>query len=210
MRSPRLLRFLYRDPAGRLPVDMVLMPPKSEKSSRTIELPAACVTARRSHQRRQAQERSLAGTGWQDTGHVFTSTIGTPSDDRKILKEFNALVGAAKLPKQRFHDRRHACISLLGAQRAPGTSSLKSSGISDIRLTQNVPSEAKTEAAAKMDALRTGLANAPAAVPENRVATKPAFEPVEISCKRLIRWSHPPGLNRRPADYEIPGLGLCC
>jgi integrase len=52
----------------------------------------------------------------KDTSHVFTSTIGTPIDDRRIRQEFNALVEAAKLPKQRFHDLRHACITLLGAQ----------------------------------------------------------------------------------------------
>jgi len=32
-------------------------------------------------------------------GYIFTSTIGTPIDDRKILKDFNALVEAAKRPK---------------------------------------------------------------------------------------------------------------
>jgi hypothetical protein len=25
----------------------------------------------------------------------------------------------------------------------------------------------------------------------------------------LIFWSHPPGSNRRPADYEVPGLAAC-
>lgn len=44
---------------------------------------------------------------------MFTSTIGTP-DESKILKGFNSLVTAAKLPKQRFLDLR--CVSLLGAQ----------------------------------------------------------------------------------------------
>jgi integrase len=82
---------------------LVLMPSKSEKSRRTIELPAACVTALCAHKERQDQERKLAGSRWHDTEYVFTSTIGTPIDDRKILKEFNSLVPAAKLPKQRFH-----------------------------------------------------------------------------------------------------------
>jgi hypothetical protein len=52
-------------------------------------------------------------------GHVLTSTIDTPIDDRKILKEFNELVTAAKLPKQRFYDLRYAYISLLGAHNVP-------------------------------------------------------------------------------------------
>src|SRR5215471_4345234 len=98
---------------------LVLLPPKSEKSRRTIDLPSTCVAALKAYKERQPQERALAGRRWRETGHVFTSTIGTPIDDRKILKEFKAVVDAAKLPKQRFHDLRHACISLLGAQGVP-------------------------------------------------------------------------------------------
>jgi integrase len=77
---------------------LVLMPLKSEKSRRTIELPSVCVKALRAHAKRQGSERQLAGTRWRDTGHVFTSSRGTPIDDRKILKEFKTLVAAAKLP----------------------------------------------------------------------------------------------------------------
>jgi hypothetical protein len=62
---------------------LVMLPPKSEKSRRTIELPAVCVTALRAHQERQKHERALAGTRWKETEHVFTSTIGTAIDDRK-------------------------------------------------------------------------------------------------------------------------------
>lgn len=84
-------------------------------------------------------QRALAESRWKDTSHVFTSTIGTPIDDRKILKEFNTLVEAAKLPKQRFHDLRQ---------------------------------EAKTEAAAKMDVLLSGVATASENVAATSVATK--------------------------------------
>jgi integrase len=158
---------------------LAFLPPKSKKSRRTIELPAICVTGLRAHHQRQEQERALAGTRWKETGHVFTSMIGTPIDDRKILKEFNALVKAAGLPKQRFHDLRHACVSLLGAQGVPLKVIAEILGHSDIRLTQNVYqhtySEAKRAAAATMDTLFSGLVN----TPENRVATKPSNRGVQ-------------------------------
>jgi integrase len=167
--------------AGEKKGHLTLLPPKSEKSRRTIELPATCVASLTAHRERQQQERVLGGSRWKETGHVFTSTIGTPIDDRKILKEFNALVDAAKLPKQRFHDLRHACISLLGAQGVPLKVIAEIVGHSDIRLTQNVYqhiySEAKTDAAAKMDALLTGLAR----TPENPVATAVATKLVPAS-----------------------------
>lgn len=160
---------------------LVLLPPKSEKSRRTIELPASCIGAIDAHRERQQQERALAGTRWKEMGYVFSSTIGTPIDDRKILKEFNSLVAAAKLPKQRFHDLRHACVSLLGAQGVPLKVIAEIVGHSDIRLTENVYQhvykEAKLDAAAKMDRLITGgPAKSPAAT---RVATKsPPERPV--------------------------------
>jgi integrase len=157
---------------------LVLLPPKSEKSRRTIELPASCVTALKAHRERQQQERQLAGSRWVETGHAFTSTIGTPIDDRKILKEFDALVAAAKLPKQRFHDLRHACVSLLGAQGVPLKVIAEILGHSDIRLTQNVYQhvyqEAKHDAATKMDELLTRVAAG------NPVATS-------VATKRLTR-----------------------
>jgi integrase len=138
---------------------LVLLPPKSEKSRRTFELPASCVTVLKAHRERQQQEKQFAGSRWVEKDYVFASTIGTPIDDRKILKEFNALVKAAKLPKQRFHDLRHACISLLGAQGVPLKVIADIVGHSDVRLTQNVYQhvyqEARRDAADKMDALLT-------------------------------------------------------
>ena len=152
---------------------LVLMPPKSEKSRRRIELPTICVKALRRHSEVQKSDKIQAGTSWKASGFVFTSTIGTPIDDRKILKEFNALVTTAKLPKQRFHDLRHACISLLAAQGVPLKVIAEIVGHSDIRLTQNtyqhVYRDAKRDAARKIDGLFS--VSKPA---ENLVATSVA------------------------------------
>jgi hypothetical protein len=116
----------------------------------------------------------LAGSRWVESGYVFTSTIGTPIDDRKILTGFSTLVKAVKLPKQRFHDLRHARISLLGAQGVPLKVIADIVGHSDIRLTQNVYQrvyqEARRDAVDKMEVLLSNAAKAP----ENRVATKVA------------------------------------
>ena len=138
---------------------------------------------------------------------MFTSTIGTPIDESKILKEFNSLVTAAKLPKTGFLDSRYACVSLLGAQGVP----LKViAGHSDIRLTQNiyqrVYQESKREAASKMDELLTK-----ATAPDAPVATcyQTSWKHLELGFNLLILWSHPPGLNRRPADYEYLSQALC-
>lgn len=95
--------------------------------------------------------------GTTRAGHVFVSTIGTPIDDPKVLRESDAIVKAAGLPKLRFHDLRHAAITLLGAQGVPLKVTAEIVGHSDIRLTQNVYQHvfqpAKREAADKMNEL---------------------------------------------------------
>lgn len=148
---------------------LVLVPPKSEDSRRVIDLPEVCLKALRAHQQRQRVEREWAGTRWKETGHVFTSGIGTPLDDRRVLLEFTRLVEAAKLPKQRFHDLRHACISLLAAQGVPVKVISRIVGHSDIRLTQNIYEHvyqpARKDAASRMNDFLTE-------------ATEPAPNPV--------------------------------
>jgi integrase len=83
----------------------------------------------------------------------------------------------ANLPKQRFHDLRHARISLLGAQGVPLKVIAEIVGHSDIRLTQNVYqhvySEAKRAAAGTMDTLLSRLENGPEKPVATTVATKP-------------------------------------
>lgn len=139
-----------------------LYAPKSEKSKRIVELPDVCLTALKAHRRRQQSEREWAGTGWHDTGHVFTSTIGTPVDDRMVLSEFTDLLAVAKLPRIRFHDLRHTCVSLLKAQGVSDKVIAEIVGHSDIRLTQQVYQHvyepAKKDAAMKMDSLLNPVA----------------------------------------------------
>ena len=53
---------------------------KTEKSRRTLALPQSAVTALREHRKWQAEARLSAGPLWQDTGLVFTTSVGTPLD----------------------------------------------------------------------------------------------------------------------------------
>ena len=117
----------------------------------------------------------MVGAGQNASGDIMA-----PLDDRRVLKEFVSIVEAAKLPKQRFHDLRHACVSHLHAQGVPDKEIAAIVGHSDVRLTQalyqHVFKAGKVEAARKMDELLTRVATPnPVAT---RVATKPASESV--------------------------------
>ena len=61
---------------------------KTERSRRTLGLPAVAVQALRAWADSQAGERLAAGDGWQDTGLVFTNHLGAALDAGNVRKMF--------------------------------------------------------------------------------------------------------------------------
>jgi integrase len=74
-------------------------------------------------------ERLVAGSRWVDSGHVFTTTIGTPLHAATVTRAFQAALKWAGLPESRFHDLRHAAARFLIAQGIPSRTSGSSAGI---------------------------------------------------------------------------------
>lgn len=105
-----------RQTLQRVDKKLVFGEPKSEKARRSISLPPMTVTTLRRYRAQQRQERLKAGGGWHDSDLVFTSTIGTPLDDRNVRRAFKELLKGAQLPRIRIHDLRHTCATLLLAQ----------------------------------------------------------------------------------------------
>jgi integrase len=68
---------------------------KTERSRRTLGLPAAAVQALRAWQDSQAGERLAAGEGWRDTGLVFTTHRGAALDAANVRKMFKRICTAA-------------------------------------------------------------------------------------------------------------------
>ncbi len=104
--------------------------PKSDAGIRDITLPAVAVAALQAHRHRQEFECEFAGKRWQEAvaikegqpvvlDLIFSSTIGTPLNSPNVTHEFQRLLEAAGLPRQRFHDLRHSAATLLLAQGIP-------------------------------------------------------------------------------------------
>ena len=104
-----------------------------KKAHRPIPEVAADVLKR--HRTRQKKERLLAGGDWQESGLVFTSTLGTPLDERNVRRAFKAVLNAAELRKMRIHDLRHTCATLLLAQGVHPKVVCETLGHSQISLT---------------------------------------------------------------------------
>jgi integrase len=78
------------------------------------------VTRLRAHQALQKLERRAAGQQWHELGHVFTTVIGTPLEERRVVRIFKKALAAAGLsPSIRLNDCRHTAASLLYAQGVP-------------------------------------------------------------------------------------------
>jgi integrase len=80
-----------------------LVEPKGGYSHRVVTLPAVAVAALRRHQATQAEEKAIAGSRWRENtwNPVFTSKVGTPLDERRVLSRFQSLLAAAGLPRLR-------------------------------------------------------------------------------------------------------------
>jgi len=117
---------------------LVLGEVKTQKSRRAVNLPKTVVMALKAHQRRQKAERLKVGLAWQETGYVFTTSIGTPIDPRSIGRDFGAITEAAGLGHWHPHELRHSALSLMLAQGVPIEVVSEVAGHASIRLTADV------------------------------------------------------------------------
>lgn len=157
-----------------------LVEPKSARSRRTLMLPSVARSALERHQVRHQRERSRAGELWQEHGLVFTTATGQPLDATGVTSALQRHLLRAGLRRQRFHDLRHACASLLLSRGVSPRVVMEVLGHSQISLTMDTYSHVLpnllSDAAAQMDQLLTGdaAASVPAAGPGALTLDNPA------------------------------------
>jgi integrase len=92
---------------------LVLEDLKTDRSRRTLPLPAFVVAVLRFHRRRQDAERERALNQWHEQDLVFNTQFGTPINPRAVNTALDAALERAQLPHVRVQDLRHSCASLL-------------------------------------------------------------------------------------------------
>jgi integrase len=140
---------------GEAKTERLLGQPKGKKI-KSIRLPAVVVDALRQHHAHQQEERALAGTKWKGDGrYVFTSTVGTPLETRRLDRIFKDLCDVAGLRRIRFHDLRHSAASILIAEGVHPKAIQELLRHSSIQLTMDIYGhlfeQVQQEAANKMD-----------------------------------------------------------
>lgn len=132
---------------------------KTQRSRRTLAMPATIVDELRQHEQRQAAEL-LDHPRTNQLDLVFTRPDGGPLDGTVVTHQFHRLLDRAGLQQRRFHDLRHSCATLLLAQGVSPRVVMEILGHSQIALTMNtythVLPELKRDAAERMDRVMRG------------------------------------------------------
>lgn len=92
---------------------LVLAELKTERARRDLRIPQIALLALYRHQERQRREREWAGSKWKESGHVFTTSVGTPLTPELVNTTLVDVLKRAELPKVRVHDLRHSAATIL-------------------------------------------------------------------------------------------------
>jgi integrase len=144
------------DATGGRHVTWALAEPKTERSRRTVMLPAIGVEALRHQKARQAVAKLAAGSAWQDRHNlIFTNDVGQPVNPESVSSGFRKMAARLGLQPVRFHDLRHTAASLLLAAGVPLKVVSETLGHSSIAITadvyQHVTPDLRREAADALD-----------------------------------------------------------
>jgi len=137
--------------------------PKTERSRRTIGIPEKLIGVLQDRRRRQLEDQVKAGPAWNgnDWGLVFTTEAGSPLYGGAVTRRFQAILKASGLPRQKFHDLRHACASFMVAQQVPMRVVMEILGHSQIHVTMNtyahVMDDAQRDATERVSATIFGV-----------------------------------------------------
>jgi integrase len=134
-----------------------LVEPKTHRSRRTVGLPTLATEALRAQRVRQLEERLKAGVFWNEEDYVFATQTGLPLHPSNVTHGFQKTLGRLGLRRQRLHDLRHCCASLMLSQGLTLKDVMETLGHSQISLTANTYAhlypERRREVADRMDAV---------------------------------------------------------
>src|SRR5207302_10986059 len=137
-----------------------LVPPKTEKSVRTIAIAPVTVDALKRQRARQREERMLAGSRWQDQGLVFNGATGRPVDTATFARKLSQALIRAELPPMSPHRLRHSAATFMAVAGVNPRIAMEALGHSDLAMTMNVYQHVTAtmhrEVADGMESLLTG------------------------------------------------------
>ncbi|APE38549.1 hypothetical protein BOX37_20445 [Nocardia mangyaensis] len=117
--------------------EIVIDGPKTERSGRTLPLPADVVSALRELKTRQMRERLALGVSWVEASHVCSDESGESLRPEAHTDLFQIVRKAAGLPYITLRNLRHTSVSVMLHAGVPPTTVAAWHG-HDVRMTTNV------------------------------------------------------------------------
>lgn len=111
---------------------------KSDAGERPLPLPGPVSAALLEFQRRQAEEKRLAGADYVDSGYVLVDEIGEPCKTDWLRRRAYKLMDEAGVRRTRLYDARHACLTYLATNGVPDVIVSAWAGHSDLSLAKKV------------------------------------------------------------------------
>ena len=135
--------------------------PKSERSRRTVPVPAFASAELAQHRKDQDHERVVAGgRGRGADDLVFCTVQGLPLHRSTITHQFHHILQRAETERRSFHDLRHSTATVLTGEGVPARVVMELLGHSQISLTNtysHVLPEMQRQAAGRMESFLRGL-----------------------------------------------------
>lgn len=169
-------------------------PPKTDRSRRTIDFPRFVADLLVLEIQDVKEMRLLTGESWQDNGLLFPSQVGTPLEERNVLRRFQTICEANGLPRLRLYDLRHTHASLLIHEGVHPKKISERLGHSSIKLTMDTYGHlfegSDRDSAEKMEKLLGGEPKAARVLTmpdRNRVADKTADKNSKARLRRAAK-----------------------
>lgn len=134
---------------------------KSKAGKRTIGIPAPLLPQLRRHRAAQLKECVLVGSRWNDHGFVIAGKRGGPVDNTTDHREWNQLIEASGVRRERAHGMRHTAATQLLLLGEDSRNLLGVFGWSDMRLVQRYAhyvDEVAAQVSSRQAVLWSGLA----------------------------------------------------
>ena len=134
---------------------LVILPPKTESSIRTISIPLTLVDILRDYKEKQEEIKIKLRDNYIDNNLVCCMDNGNPINPTTLNHKFHNLLEENHLPLIRFHDLRHSHASILLKEKIPIKAISERLGHSNVNITLNLYShtyqETNQEIANKFD-----------------------------------------------------------
>jgi len=93
--------------------EVIVQPPKTKCSIRSIPIPSNVINKLKLHKNRQTLERIKAGMTYENNEIVFPNEIGKYTDERNLSRNYSKILKDIGIPHKKFHSLRHSFATRL-------------------------------------------------------------------------------------------------